>query len=77
MGPNQTDQSTLRWKVYDMGGGQIVARPSREAWPAAWPDLPEVPTWEGEASTGPEAINLAAAWCFLKGIPFSRTEETA
>ena len=63
--------SGLLWKVYDLGAGQIVARCTTESWPLKWPLMPEIPTWEGEARSAPEAIDLAAVYCYVHELPWS------
>ncbi len=65
------DLKKRTWQVWDLGGGQIVAKSLMGSWPARWLGLPEIPTWTGKASSGVEAIERAALWCFLHELPWS------
>jgi hypothetical protein len=62
------------WKVYDLGGGQIVALPILTRWPKGYEQSrPPFATWEGKAFDGADAIDQAAVYCFLHEFPWSGT----
>ena len=36
-----------------------------------WPPQPVLPTWEGEANSPVDALDLAEAYTYLRGLPWS------
>jgi hypothetical protein len=69
--PKPLKLAARRYKVFDLGGGQIAALPASEQWPMVWPPQPVLPTWEGEANSPADALDLAEAYTYLRGLPWS------